>query len=129
MEKQNKRFSKLTILFYVLAILTFIYSIFSIYKSYEYVNALVKAGQLTISSSIGDVIQYFVDNTSAYIFYGFGFGAFGYLIYLMKNKEIETNVPIAAEEFTSIDEEENDDLLEDEEADLIIEEAAEETDE
>lgn len=126
MEKQNKRFSKLTILFYVLAILTFIYSIFSIYKSYEYVSALVKAGQLTISSSIGDVIQYFVDNTSAYIFYGFGFGAFGYLIYLLKNK---TNVPAAIEEFTSIDEEEDDDLLEDEEADLTIEVVAEETDE
>ncbi|MFQ6860660.1 MAG: hypothetical protein ACLROI_03125 [Beduini sp.] len=127
MEKQNKRFSKLTILFYVLAILTFIYSIFSIYKSYEYVNALVKAGQLTISSSIGDVIQYFVDNSSAYIFYGFGFGAFGYLIYLLKNKEAKTDKPAAAEEFTSIDEEE--DLLEDEEADLTIEAVAEETDE
>lgn len=127
MEKQNKRFSKLTILFYVLAILTFIYSIFSIYKSYEYVNALVKAGQLTISSSIGDVIQYFVDNSSAYIFYGFGFGAFGYLIYLLKNKEVETDRPAATDEFTSIDEEE--DLLEDEEADLTIEAVAEETDE
>lgn len=129
MEKQNKRFSKLTILFYVLAILAFIYSIFSIYKSYEYVNALVKAGQLTISSSIGDVIQYFVDNTAAYIFYGFSFGAFGYLICLLKNKETETNVPAAIEEFTSMDEEEDDDLLEDEEADLTIEVVAEETDE
>ncbi|WP_041139368.1 hypothetical protein [Beduini massiliensis] len=133
MEKQNKHFSKLTILFYVFAILTFIYCIFSIYKSYEYVNALVKAGQLTISGNIGDVIQYFVDNSSAYLFYGLGFGAFGYLIQLLKNKE-ETDLLTSSVDFTSIEAEENDaleddDFEEEEEADLTVEVTAKETDE
>lgn len=90
MEKQKKQFSKLTILFYVLAILTFIYSIFSAYKSYEYVHALVQAGQLTLSQSIGDVIQYFADNSLSFIFYGFGFGVFGYLIDLLKCHNISS---------------------------------------
>lgn len=75
-----------TLTFYVLALLMFMYSVYSFYTVYVYIGSLVDAGSITWTSNIGDVIQYFMNNGFNYVFYGLVLVGFGTVYNVLKPK-------------------------------------------
>lgn len=71
---------KLSIFFYVLAVIGFCYTTYMLYTSYDYINGLVTEGSISFSESISDIVQYMVTNTSSYLFYSLVFLFCGYSI-------------------------------------------------
>lgn len=79
--KKNNRNSKkpVVIALYVVSILFGIYTIFTMYNSYTYISGLVSQG-LSISEELLNVIEYFVGNSSPYIFYAIATWGIGYIV-------------------------------------------------
>lgn len=80
MKKNNKNSKKpVVIALYVISILFGIYAIFTMYNSYTYISSLVSQG-LSISEELLNVIEYFVGNSSPYIFYAIATWGIGYTV-------------------------------------------------
>lgn len=78
-KKINKK-SILPIVFYVVAGLIAIYSLFTIYTSYTYITSLVDAGSINVTEQLSDVVNYYVSSSMPYIFYSISIWSIGYVI-------------------------------------------------
>lgn len=87
--KNKIKLPKLSIFFYVCAFLLAIYSIFSFYKSFIYIQSLISYGSLSWSSDWTDIIQYFGVNVLEFLVYMVACIFFGYAIYLLKKPQVE----------------------------------------
>lgn len=80
-KKNTKKFNKkciLPIAIYVVAALIAIYSIFTMYTSYNYIASLVEAGTISVSEQLSDVINYCVSASLPSVFYAIATWAIGY---------------------------------------------------
>lgn len=117
MKKTLFKSSKLAIFFYIMAILSMCYTMYTVYASYDYIAGLVKEGSITWGSSIGDIIPYFVNNSSSYLFYTIAFIFFGYNSYkvdattkeerIVDEEVIEDNEQVDCSSLETMDEEVN----------------------
>ena len=72
--KEKKSFE--VIFFYIMTIVFGVCFAFSVYNVTTYIQGLVEAGSLTVSSSIKDIIVYYINNCGsmlAYTVFAFGF--------------------------------------------------------
>ena len=71
--------NKISIVLYVVSVLVGIYTLFTVYTSYTYISGLVANG-LVISDELSNVISYYVQASSPYLFYTIVIWAIGYII-------------------------------------------------
>lgn len=90
MKKLKKFFSMpiFTLISYVMALLTFIYLIYTLKLSYDTVLAYIEQGSLSWSNNFGEIISFFVSNCISYVFYCFAFVFFGKVIKMLKKQMI-----------------------------------------
>ena len=101
MKKNNKNSKKPAVIaLYVISILFGIYAIFTMYNSYTYISSLVSQG-LSISEELLNVIEYFVGNSSPYIFYAIATWGIGYIVnklnFISEGIKVENSVDLEAE--------------------------------
>lgn len=94
MEKFKNWFHKpvFTLLCYVLAVILFGYTIFTINSSYDYINSLVLQGQVSWSTNIKEIVSYFVANSINYFVFAFAFICFGKVINILKPKPVKEEI-------------------------------------
>lgn len=111
--------NKISIVLYVVSVIVGIYTLFTVYTSYTYISGLVANG-LVISDELSNVISYYVQASSPYLFYTIVIWAIGYIInkldtisYEIKtsnNTEIEEDFIITEE--VAIENIDNEEILE-----------------
>lgn len=116
----KKSKNKISIVLYVVSILVGIYTLFTVYTSYTYISSLVASG-LVISDELSNVISYYVQASSPYLFYTIVIWAIGYIInkldsisYDIKNSNIEyieDDFIISEENEVAMENIENDEVL------------------
>lgn len=79
----------LVLVLYVLAAMTGIYLLLSIFDSYSYVSSLVEAKRLIISEQLMEVIVYYMNRLMPYIFYSIMFLVAGYIIDTIKKSAVK----------------------------------------
>ncbi|MBM7833382.1 hypothetical protein [Clostridium sardiniense] len=80
MKIDSKNVSIVSIVFYVMAGLMILYSIFTLVNSYDYISELVNQGRISIKYQFKEVIIYYMNACMPYVFYSIVFGAIGYII-------------------------------------------------
>lgn len=120
----KKSKNKISIVLYVVSILVGIYTIFTVYNSYTYISSLVASG-LVISEELSNVISYYVQASSPYLFYTIVIWAIGYIINKLDtiSYEIKTaNSKDVEEDFIIVEEEA---IIENIDNEEMLEEASE----
>lgn len=81
MKNINKKLkiSKLSLLFYVLACLSLLYTCYSTYVSYDYIKSAMENGAISWNSGFHEIIKYYMTYSSPYAFYTLAFVFFGYV--------------------------------------------------
>lgn len=98
MKLKEKKISKMSIAFYIVAGLLFVSFLLTIYNVSTYIMQLLDSGQVTLTDSWLEVILYYVNNTA--VFLGLSVLVFGcgYIIQLLKQKNVQKQESLEAEE-------------------------------
>lgn len=103
MKIKNKKISKMSILFYVIAALMIIGFGLTFYNVTIYIMGLVASGDVSFAANWMDIFLYYVNNT--FLFLGLGtiiFGC-GYGLQLYKNMNTKDSVNVQSEEVITND--------------------------
>ena len=104
----NKKLPVVSLIFYILAGLFLIFTVWAAVYSFRYISDLVSMGQVVVSDNLFEVISFHMGNFGQYIVYvALLFGA-GWLVHLFSGVEVET-YDYVDDELESME-----DLLEDE---------------
>lgn len=116
MKLKEKKISKMSIAFYIVAGLLFVSFLLTIYNVSTYIMQLLDSGQVTLTDSWLEVILYYVNNTA--VFLGLSVLVFGcgYIIQLLKQKNIQKQESLEAEELIEKVNQDEEKSTEDEEA-------------
>lgn len=95
--KKKFKFSKSALAFYIMAVLTFGVCIYTFYNVTVYIQSLVDAGQLSWTTNLSDIINYYINNGFVYIIYTAIFVGIGYIVTLLKNKNQQEVVEVMNE--------------------------------
>ena len=116
MKLKEKKISKMSIAFYIVAGLLFVSFLLSIYNVSTYIMQLLDSGQVTLTESWLEVILYYVNNTA--VFLGLSVLVFGcgYIIQLLKQKNVQKQESLEAEELIEKVNQDEEKSSEDEEA-------------
>ena len=116
MKLKEKKISKMSIAFYIVAGLLFVSFLFTIYNVSTYIMQLLDSGQVTLTDSWLEVILYYVNNTA--VFLGLSVLVFGcgYIIQLLKQKNVQKQESLEAEELIEKVNQDEEKSTEDEEA-------------
>lgn len=98
MKLKNKKISKMSILFYVIAVLMLIGFGLTFYNVTIYIMGLVVAGEVSLATNWMDIILYYVNNT--FLFLGLGTIIFGLGYGLQLYKKINTKESVIEEVLT-----------------------------
>ncbi|MGL4109010.1 hypothetical protein [Clostridium sp. LP20] len=89
MKKNNKESNQvISILLYVIAFITAVYTLFTIYASHEYISNLISTQGLVVSEQLVNVISYYINASMPYIFYTIATWGIGYIIYKLDNIKV-----------------------------------------
>ena len=115
MKLKEKKISKMSIAFYIVAGLLFVSFLLTIYNVSTYMQ-LLDSGQVTLTDSWLEVILYYVNNTA--VFLGLSVLVFGcgYIIQLLKQKNVQKQESLEAEELIEKVNQDEEKSTEDEEA-------------
>ena len=116
MKLKEKKISKMSIAFYIVAGLLFVSFLLKIYNVSTYIMQLLDSGQVTLTDSWLEVILYYVNNTA--VFLGLSVLVFGcgYIIQLLKQKNVQKQESLEAEELIEKVNQDEEKSTEDEEA-------------
>ena len=116
MKLKEKKISKMSIAFYIVAGLLFVSFLLTIYNVSTYIMQLLDSGQVTLTDSWLEVILYYVNNTA--VFLGLSVLVFGcgYIIKLLKQKNVQKQESLEAEELIEKVNQDEEKSTEDEEA-------------
>ena len=116
MKLKEKKISKMSIAFYIVAGLLFVSFLLTIYNVSTYIMQLLDSGQVTLTDSWLEVILYYVNNTA--VFLGLSVLVFGcgYIIQLLKQKNVQKQESLEAEELIEKVNQDEEKSTEDEEA-------------
>lgn len=116
MKLKEKKISKMSIAFYIVAGLLFVSFLLTIYNVSTYIMQLLDSGQVTLTDSWVEVILYYVNNTA--VFLGLSVLVFGcgYIIQLLKQKNVQKQESLEAEELIEKVNQDEEKSTEDEEA-------------
>lgn len=110
----KKRISKAVVIFNILAVIMFLISVFTIYKSNSYISGLIEQG-FDANSEWIEVFNYYITTVTPYLFYGTVLGGLAYVIqritYLIDiQNEMRINKEYLKEEQSIIENNEKDDI-------------------
>lgn len=116
MKLKEKKISKMSIAFYIVAGLLFVSFLLTIYNVSTYIMQLLDSGQVTLTDSWLEVILYYVNNTA--VFLGLSVLVFGcgYIIQLLKQKNVQKQESLEVEELIEKVNQDEEKSTEDEEA-------------
>ena len=123
---QKKKFSVVSIIFFVLAGLLLAFSIWAAVYSLDYISSLIDAGQLIVEGNEFELVNFHVSSYGQYVIFALIFFGLGWILLNMP-KEIEEEFDFEDEldmdeELVLEDQEETDAELEfDEEEDDVLE--------
>lgn len=98
----KKRYAGIHILFYVLAVLFLLYSVYAGWFCLTYISVVIASGQIAFTGNEFTVLSYYMTNVGSYLFYAVSLFGIGYLIAIQQRK-LARNLsdPILAETFES----------------------------
>ena len=102
----KKKFPVFSIVFYVLAGLFFIYSVWAAVFSFNYIGDMIAQNQLVIDGNLFEIISFHMSNFAQYLVYALVLFGLGWIVQVLTLEEVE---------FVLVDDEEDEqeDALED----------------
>lgn len=87
------------IIFYILAGLLIIYAVYVFLHCNSYIQTLIANGQLVVAGNHFDILNYFMANCAAYVFYALVLAAMGVLLHRLHRPEPLQVLPAALPAF------------------------------
>ncbi len=112
----NKKLPVISLVFYILAALLFIFAVWSANHSFRYISDLVSMGQVVIKDSLFDIISFHLNSFGQYVIYAALLFGIGWTVNLFAGVEVET-YEFDDEELEALDELFDEALAEEEEED------------
>jgi len=123
---QKKKFSVVSIIFFVLAALLLAFSIWAAVYSFDYISSLIDAGQLIVEGNEFELVNFHMSSYGQYVIFALIFFGLGWIMYSAP-KELEEEFEFDDEfdlddELVMEDQEESDEELDiNEEEDDVLE--------
>jgi ABC-type antimicrobial peptide transport system permease subunit len=108
--------------FYLLALMIFIYSVWALMRSVEVIAEAIEFGQITVEGNLYDIISFYMANTGEYFIYAFILAGIGLLLHTRINEKSVTKDPMLDKASSHNDAELDEWFSEDSEEDLEDEE-------
>jgi len=83
-----KKIPVVSIVLYVLAGLSIIYTFWTFFNCFDYISELANSGQLEYEGSSGDIIGYYVSSCAQYFVYAVLMGTLGWIVQKMESKPL-----------------------------------------
>ncbi len=100
---KNQKIPVISFVFYILAILMLGYSVWALIYSSRVVSEAVSFGQLVVKGSEFEVLSFYMNNVSLYLFFALVLFALGWIIQLITPQELdELEVELPDEELEEV---------------------------